>query len=466
MLSFEFFFFTFLLLSVYFFCSKTTQNILLLLAGVLFFLSWSWFFLAVHFFIVITCFLFANLIDRSNEKIKRKFFLCLCLLFTFGLLAFFKIKIMSIENEGFFWSYEGKADINSFYILPLGISFYTLQCVGYVIDIYRRLYPAEKNVCSFYLYAAFFPLISAGPIERYNHLSPQFQGRRTFNICHFKDGLFLIAFGLVKKLVVVNRLNLLVLPDHSLAKDLQGLNLYLYLLFGFFQMFLDFSAYTDIARGVAKLFHIEVRENFFQPYLAKNPSDLWRRWHATLVSWVRDYLYFPMVLKTKNAHISVFFVMLFLGLWHRLSFNFLLWSIYWSLLFSIYMAFRYFRLNLDKNNLIINIGRIFIMFNLTVLSGIFFLFKDSSQFFDVVFRLASSSRGIRVLIESWNIDYFQIGVTVAGVAIIVFTDLLLRARRSKMLNLEKIKVILTLLFVFIFISFGKTSSLYFIYMGY
>lgn len=223
-------------------------------------------------------------------------------------------------------------------ILPAGISFFAFQGISYVVDVYRGHIKARTSLLDVALFKGFFPQLVAGPIERATHLLPQLEHPRSLRLELFVDGLFLIIWGFFKKLVIAD--NVAVIANKVFVLEQPGFPVLWAGVFAFcIQIFADFSAYTDIARGTGKLFGVNLIENFRHPYLAQSPGDFWRRWHISLSTWFRDYVYIPLggnrggrLLEARNIMITF----LLSGLWHGASWNFVLWGAYWGLLIVAY----------------------------------------------------------------------------------------------------------------------------------
>ncbi|OGG00629.1 hypothetical protein A2Y99_05260 [Candidatus Gottesmanbacteria bacterium RBG_13_37_7] len=215
-------------------------------------------------------------------------------------------------------------------LLPLGISFYTLQVTGYLLDVYKGKIPPERHFGFFSLFVCFFPLLSAGPIERSTTLLPQLKKKHTFNYIQMTDGVKLFAFGLFKKMVIADNLGIIVDRVFGSLTEYKGMSLILTVFFYSWQIYMDFSGYTDMARGSAKMVGINLMENFNLPYFADSIQDFWRRWHISLSSWLRDYIYIPLggnrkgIGRTILNNIIVFGVS---GLWHGASWNFVIWGL-------------------------------------------------------------------------------------------------------------------------------------------
>ena len=279
---------------------------------------------------------------------RRKYFLVLSVCFCLTILGFFKYFGFFVESARTLLTAAGlqPGPVLLKIILPVGISFYTFQSLGYVFDIYRGVAAACRDFITFAVFDAFFPQMVSGPIERGRQLIPQLEADRTFQPAYLQDGLSLMLVGFFKKVFVAD--NCAVLANYAFAPgtDLNGYWAVLGVVAFAFQIYGDFSGYTDIARGSAKLLGIDLVENFRFPYLAQNPSDFWSRWHISLSSWFRDYLYIPLGgnrggswQTLRNLGVT----MLLAGLWHGASWIFVLWGAYHG---ALLIAYRFPPLNL------------------------------------------------------------------------------------------------------------------------
>ncbi|MBI9015975.1 MAG: MBOAT family protein [Phycisphaerae bacterium] len=272
---------------------------------------------------------------------KKKVMLVISLLCNLGMLGFFKYFNFFIDNfnelaDKCYWH----CNINTLKILlPVGISFYTFQTLSYTIDIYRGKLQARKNFIDFALFVSFFPQLVAGPIERAVNLLPQMEEKRKFNYDFFASAFPLIIRGYLKKMVIAD--NVAIYADKVFMLNQPTFMLLAAGTLAFaFQIYTDFSAYTDIARGTSRLLGFELMENFKSPYLAISPSDFWRRWHISFSSWIRDYLYIPLggsKNKTRFQFAAILVVSMGLsGLWHGASWNFVLWGIFHAIILFVY----------------------------------------------------------------------------------------------------------------------------------
>ncbi|WP_290574662.1 MBOAT family O-acyltransferase [Leeuwenhoekiella sp.] len=214
-------------------------------------------------------------------------------------------------------------------LLPVGISFYTFQALSYTMDVYRKEIEPERNIGIYALFVSYFPQLVAGPIERSKHLLPQLHNFSQLNYENLRAGFLLMLWGFFKKIVIADRIAVLVNTVYDDPGKYTGIETFAAVLLFSFQIFCDFSAYTDIARGVARLMGIDLMKNFDSPYFSKNITEFWRRWHISLSTWFRDYLYIPLGGSRKGkerTYFNLFFVFLVSGLWHGASMNFVIWG--------------------------------------------------------------------------------------------------------------------------------------------
>lgn len=328
------------------------QNRLLLLASYVFYGFWDWRFLGLILASTVTDYLCALAMEKRTEKAERKTFVVLSLVVNLTILGFFKYFGFFVENAVALFNLFGlHLDQPTLrVILPVGISFYTFQTISYTVDVYRKQCRASHDFLDYALYVSFFPQLVAGPIERAKNLLPQISNPRTITWDQIREGLLLIFWGTIKKVVIADNLGALIaltvnpfLEDRapgSGALVLAGSYAFM------FQLYCDFSAYSDIARGAAKLMGIDLMVNFRSPYLASNIQEVWSRWHISLTTWIRDYLYFPLILakfkwlkkKPLGPRAVTLITFLIMGLWHGASWNFVLWGGYNGLLLIIYSS--------------------------------------------------------------------------------------------------------------------------------
>jgi alginate O-acetyltransferase complex protein AlgI len=309
------------------------QNILLLAAGYYFYASWNPKFLSLLILSTLMDYACGIWVDRVQDQTRRRAVVGLSMALNLGVLGYFKYFNFFAESLHVALERAGVSiPLHHLEVtLPIGISFYTFQSMSYVIDVYRREIPPTRNLIRFATFVSFFPHLVAGPIMRSTTLLPQISSPRRFNLSQLYAGTYLIAWGLVQKVVLADNLGLIVNDLFDRWQSIDG-GLALLAIYAFaFQIYCDFAGYTDIARGVAKCLGFELPLNFNLPYFAKNPQEFWERWHISLSRWLRDYLYIPLggsrhgtILTYRNLMLT----MMLGGLWHGASWTFILWGVY------------------------------------------------------------------------------------------------------------------------------------------
>ena len=314
------------------------RNVYLLICSYIFYGSWDWRFL---FLIILssavdyTLGLAIGKVPDENKR-KRKTFLILSLVINLGILGFFKYANFFIDSvAGVFKLFGNPLSVSHLnIILPVGISFYTFQSLGYIIDIYKKKIEPTKDIVAYFAYVSFFPQLVAGPIERAQHLLPQFDSLKQFDYNSTREGLVEIFIGLFKKMVIADRLAVYVdsvFESAMTQKDaIAGLPSTIGLIFFAFQLYIDFSAYSQIAIGTAKMFGFDLSTNFRRPYLSNSFNNFWERWHISLSQWMRDYIFIPLggSRKGKGRTIcNLLIVFAVSGLWHGASWNFVIWGL-------------------------------------------------------------------------------------------------------------------------------------------
>ena len=315
------------------------QNALILVGSYLFYGWWDYRFLFLIFLSTIVDYIIGLKIPKQNSDKKQKLLLWCSVLFNLGVLGFFKYYNFFVDSWiGLFQSvgYEIKSVWTLNIILPVGISFYTFQTMSYTIDIYKKKLDPTKDFISFASFVSFFPQLVAGPIERATNLLHQILKKRKFKYEHGVQGLRLILWGMFKKVVIADSLAPMVDDIFANYQDFGGGILLLGAIYFAFQIYCDFSGYSDIAIGTSKLFGFELMSNFKVPYLSRNIGEFWRRWHISLSTWFRDYLYIPLGGskggKWKSIR-NIFTVFLVSGFWHGANWTFIFWGLYHSILF-------------------------------------------------------------------------------------------------------------------------------------
>ena len=378
------------------------QNALIVAASYLFYGWWDWRFLSLILFSTIVDYLVGRRLKIENKENRRKALLWTSILMNLGFLCFFKYYNFFLDNFiaafSFFGTEIRENTLNI--ILPVGISFYTFQTLSYTIDVYRGKLEPTKDFIVFSAFVSFFPQLVAGPIERATHLLPQFYKKRTFNYSKAVDGLRQILWGLFKKVVIADNCADFANQIFNNSADMNGSTLALGAIFFTFQIYGDFSGYSDIAIGTSRLFGFDLMKNFSFPYFSRDIAEFWRRWHISLSTWFRDYLYIPLGgsrggiwMKVRNT----FIIFIVSGFWHGANWTFIIWGALNAIYFLPLLL-----TNNNRNNLeIVAQGKYFptlkelfqmsITFMLTVIAWVFFRAKNIGHAYDYISTMFSSS---------------------------------------------------------------------------
>ncbi|MCH5327646.1 MAG: MBOAT family protein [Coprobacter sp.] len=338
--SFEFLLFLLLVFCGYWFLFKrySRQNLFVLAVSYLFYGRWDWRFLLLIILTTLLCYFSGKAISRTPDRNRQRWICGVNIAVNIAILVFFKYANFFSENLDLLFRQFGiRLDwITLDILLPVGISFYTFQAISYPIDIYRKKLPATTDFVAFATFIAFFPQLVAGPIERSTHLLPQFLQPRRFRYDKAVNGLRQMLWGFFKKLVIADNCSLLANLVFDRYTTADPLTLWTGALLFTFQIYGDFSGYSDIAIGTARLFGIDLRQNFRYPYFSCDITEFWRRWHISLNTWFRDYIYIPLggsrcsAAKVIRNTLVVFLIS---GLWHGANWTFIAWGIYHGLLF-------------------------------------------------------------------------------------------------------------------------------------
>lgn len=378
------------------------QNILLLFASYYFYACWDWRFLFLLIFSTLLDYYTGLKIAENSKVSKRKFWLWLSVSINLGLLVFFKYYNFFISSFSDLLSGVG-LHIDPWtlnVILPVGISFYTFHGLSYVLDVYRGRIAPEKNIIDYSLFVGFFPLLVAGPIERATHLLPQMKTKREFGYSKAADGLRQILWGLFKKIVIADNCASFVNETFSNTSHYSGSTLVLGALLFAVQIYCDFSGYSDIALGTARLLGFDLLRNFAYPYFARDIAEFWRRWHISLSSWFRDYLYIPLGGSKGGAWMTIrntLIIFLVSGFWHGANWTFIAWGLLNAVYILPAMLLKKHRDHLD----IVAKGKIFPTFKefisicstfaLTTFAWIFFRANDLRHAFSYISGVFSKS---------------------------------------------------------------------------
>ncbi|OHX64920.1 MBOAT family O-acyltransferase [Flammeovirga pacifica] len=381
------------------------QNIFLVISSYVFYGWWDERFLILIFLSTVSDFWIAQQIGQStNKRLKRKW-LYLSLFVNLGVLGFFKYFNFFSKSFTDAFTILGQTPSDPLLlniILPVGISFYTFQTLSYSLDVYQDKLKPTQDFISFTAYVSFFPQLVAGPIERANHLLPQFQKGRAFSYDKATDGMRQILWGLFKKVVIADNCAEYANLIFSNYEDYSTSSLWLGAIFFSFQIYGDFSGYSDIAIGLSRLFGFELMQNFSTPYFSRDIAEFWRRWHISLSSWFRDYLYIPLGGSRGGTYQkirNVFIIFIVSGFWHGASWNFIIWGTLNALFILPLVLFQ-----LNRNHLTIvasnrrfpsikEVGQMSFTFFLTLIAWVFFRSEsltDAFQYLQGMFTFSGN----------------------------------------------------------------------------
>jgi len=382
--------------------SLRTQNLLLLISSYIFYGWWDWRFLFLIAFSSCVDFVVGIGLSKTNIRKKRILLLLTSIIVNIGFLGFFKYYNFFLDNFIEAFSFFGHP-INSQglnIILPVGISFYTFQTLSYSIDVYKRRLKPTKDIIAFFAFVSFFPQLVAGPIERATNLLSQFYERRTFDYNKAVDGIRQILWGLFKKIVIADNCARYANEIFNNYSYYSGSTLLLGVIFFAFQIYGDFSGYSDIAIGTSRLFGFNLMKNFAFPYFSRDIAEFWRRWHISLTTWFRDYVYVPLGgsrggrwAKIRN----VFVIFLVSGLWHGANWKFIVWGALNALCFLPLMLTNNHRKHTDtvaKGKILPNLKEILKMvttFTLVLIGWVFFRASSVHQAIQYISSLISPS---------------------------------------------------------------------------
>lgn len=363
--------------------TKSTQNALLIVASYYFYSCWDWRFLFLLVFSTFLDYYTGIQIEKGKSERSRKFWFWLSILVNLGFLGvfkyynFFAASFSDLLNSAGFKASPILLNV----ILPVGISFYTFHGLSYVIDIYFKRIKAEYNFVDYSLFVSYFPLLVAGPIERATHLLPEIKVKREFDLEKAKEGIYQIIWGLVKKVIIADTCATYANAIFDNYTSMNSFSLILGAIYFAFQIYGDFSGYSDIALGVSKLFGLDLLRNFNYPYFSRDIAEFWRRWHISLSSWFRDYLYIPLGgskggiwMKIRNT----FIIFVVSGFWHGANWTYLAWGFINAIYFLPLLLSNSNRNNIDAIELKFDFNSakvlmsIFYTFFLTCVAWVFF----------------------------------------------------------------------------------------------
>lgn len=377
--SLQFMVFLPIVLILYYVAPLKFRNILLLLASYIFYGAFSKKYAVLLFLFTIISYFFARLISKENkDKGMKKLYLIGCIIFHVGALGYFKYTNFGIQIMN---SIVGTSIEPWDIIMPLGISFYTFKALSYLIDVYRDNTSVQKNFFKYAAYIAYFPQVTSGPIERSGKFFSELDNKKDFDEKDISSGVIRMIWGFMKKMVIVDRMSIIVGTVYGGYESYGRAILFITTIIYSIQIYLDFSAYSDIAIGISRMFGFKFMENFKFPYCAKSIGEFWRRWHISLSLWFRDYLYIPLGGNRNGRvrqYINIVIVFLISGIWHGASFNFIFWGVlhgFYQVMGTILKPVRecFVKvLKMDKNRFSYRLGQTILTFILVNFAWIFF----------------------------------------------------------------------------------------------
>ena len=442
------------------------QNFLIVVASYIFYGWWDWRFLSLILFSTIVDYSIGISLSKQENKAKRKTLLLASILINLGFLGFFKYYNFFLDNFITAFSFFGtEIKANSLnIILPIGISFYTFQTLSYTIDVYKRKLQPTKDFIAFSAFVSFFPQLVAGPIERATNLLPQFYKKRSFDYKNAMIGLRQIIWGLFKKVVIADTCAQYANEIFNTYEIYSSTTLIIGAIAFAFQIYCDFSGYSDIAIGLSRLFGFKLMRNFNYPYFSRDIAEFWRRWHISLSTWFRDYLYIPIGgSKVENWKVirNVFIIFIVSGFWHGANWTFIVWGILNALYFLPSMLNNKNRRHLNiiaENKNIPSLKELFFMaktFFLVVFSWIFFRAEDMQTAITYIKKIFTFSLEVeRLRIERYSVEIFPL------ILLLIIIEWMGRHQEFPLLkdNKYQLKTILIILFILVLGNFSDMND--------
>ena len=444
------------------------QNVLLLVASYIFYGWWDWRFLSLIIASTFLDYFIALALQKTERSSKRKVLLAISLAGNLGMLGFFKYYNFFVTSWIEAWSSVGitmeATTLNI--ILPVGISFYTFQTLSYTIDVYRKEMQPTKSFIDFAAFVTFFPQLVAGPIERASHLLPQFYKNRTFDYQNAVDGVKLIIWGMFKKVVVADNCAFFVNTIFENPEAYSSGELFVGMVFFAFQIYGDFSGYSDMAIGISKLFGFDLMVNFKFPYFSRDIAEFWRRWHISLSTWFRDYIYIPLggSKGTQGLQIrNVMIIFLVSGFWHGANWTYVAWGLFHALLFLPLLLF-----NVNRSHLItksygwLDFAKIGVTFLVVCIGWVFFRadsITDAFQYLAHLFEL--KSLGLSLFYKT-NANLMIFALSVLAVGILSMQELVWVIKKRDLPKISAFGALLLVLLIFFMGSFkNQMDFIYF-----
>ncbi|MBD3386585.1 MBOAT family protein [candidate division KSB1 bacterium] len=464
-----------IVVAIYFSLKARYRWVFLLLSSYYFYMCWNPKYIVLILFSTMIDYIAGLQMEKQTKPRIRQFFLIasLCsnlgLLFLFKYYTFFSQSVLTMFNQ-----FNIFVDFPAFdFLLPVGISFYTFQTLSYTIDVYRGKKKAERHLGIFALYVAFFPQLVAGPIERSTRLLPQLFEKKRFDYQRVSDGLKLMLWGFFKKVVIADRLAVMVDSVYNSAHDYTGIPLIVATYFFAFQIYCDFSGYSDIAIGAAQVMGYDLMDNFKRPYFSKNISEFWKRWHISLSSWFKDYLYISLggnrVAKWR-WYSNLMIVFLISGLWHGADWTFVIWGGLHGMYLTLSIWTGKFRIkfirstHLDKHPAWLKLIQVVTTFHLVLFGWIFF---RANNLFDALYIIKNIFADLSWHQYTVGLNQTEFVIAVLSILFMECIHMMQRHRRMRQFLNNKPKTLrwsvylILLLSIIMFGVFTKQEFIYF-----
>lgn len=431
--SFGFLIFYPIVLLLYFVLPKKFTKYMLLIASYYFYLAWNYKLAGLIIFTTLVSYLCARFIEKTDKKSVKRLCIVLTLIASLGVLFFFKYYNFLADSASFvFGLFTGmQADWTLNLVLPVGISFYTFQTLSYAIDVYRGNEKSEHDFILYALYVSFFPQLVAGPIERPGNLIPQLREGHKFDKNNLENGLQQMLLGFFKKIVVADLIAEYVNPIFNNASEATGFGVFLGAILFAIQIYCDFSGYSDIAIGCSKIMGIDLMQNFNEPYRARSIKDFWNRWHISLSTWLRDYLYFPLGGSrcSKGRHLfNLLIVFLVSGLWHGANWTFVIWGLFHGIMRIIEEILKNPRTKLlskfkiGENNVGLQIFETIGTFLIVCFSWIIFRANNISDLGILLGKLFTNWGNVSTTLQNMNLTLTAIIFTILSIMVMTILD--------------------------------------------
>jgi D-alanyl-lipoteichoic acid acyltransferase DltB (MBOAT superfamily) len=444
------------------------QNVLLLVASYIFYGWWDWRFLSLIIASTFLDYFIAIQLGKTSISKKRKLLLGISLVGNLGMLGFFKYYNFFVASWIEAWSNVGitmeASTLNI--ILPVGISFYTFQTLSYTIDVYRKEMEPTKSFVDFAAFVTFFPQLVAGPIERASHLLPQFYKNRKFDYQNAVDGVKLIIWGMFKKVVVADNCAFFVNTIFENPEAYSSGELFIGMVFFAFQIYGDFSGYSDMAIGLSKLFGFDLMVNFKFPYFSRDIAEFWRRWHISLSTWFRDYIYIPLGGSKGSKWFqirNVMIIFLVSGFWHGANWTYVVWGLFHALLFLPLLLF-----NVNRSHLItksygwLDFAKIGVTFLVVCIGWVFFRADSIAAAFQYLAHLFELKNLGLTLFYKTNANLMIFGLSVLAVGILSMQELVWVIKKRELPKISAFGALLLVLLIFFMGSFkNQMDFIYF-----